>query len=286
MLQNLHLGTCSWKYPSWEGLVYRSSKPDNILTEYAKKYSAVEIDQWFWSLFGVDKVVLPKPAIVAEYSQSVPEDFRFVVKAPNSLSLTHIYKHYTAGELVKNPHFLSPDLYTQFLYSIKDLHPKIGAISLQFEYLNQQKMPSSSEFLASFVHFLKEVDSHIPLNIELRNPNFLTPRYFDTLRELGIGHTFCQGYYMPSIIDVYDDHAHQIQGTQIIRLLGSDRQGMDKQTGKVWNKVVAPKDAEIKGIADLIKRMLDQSGIDLYLNVNNHYEGSAPITIDKLLQYL
>lgn len=282
----LHIGTCSWKYPSWEGLVYNSKKPENFLREYALKYGSVEIDQWFWSLFGVDKVVLPKSQVVQEYVDSVPDDFRFIIKAPNSLSLTHLYKNQTAGKLVGNPHFLSTDLYARFLDSLDVMLPRIGAINLQFEYLNKLKMPSSQVFLDSFIAFLEGVDKSIPLCIEIRNPNFLTERYFRLLKEKGIGHTFCQGYYMPDILKVYDEFKDHLEGTSVIRLLGPDRQGIEKSTNKSWHKVVASKDDEIPGIANLIRKMVDRSGMDVYLNVNNHYEGSAPVTIEKMLQYL
>jgi uncharacterized protein YecE (DUF72 family) len=45
---DIHLGSCSWKYPSWRGLVY-SEKPENYLYEYSRRYDCVEIDQWFYS---------------------------------------------------------------------------------------------------------------------------------------------------------------------------------------------------------------------------------------------
>ncbi|MBT4131905.1 MAG: DUF72 domain-containing protein [Candidatus Marinimicrobia bacterium] len=286
MAGRLHIGTCSWKYPSWEGLVYDSKKPENFLQEYARKYESVEIDQWFWSLFGIDKVVLPKTEVVQEYIDSVPSNFRFVIKAPNSLSLTHLYKSQTSGALVENPHFLSPDLYQTFLNSMGPMQHQIGAINLQFEYLNKVKISSPQLFLDQFVNFIKNIDTTIPLCIEIRNPNFLNSNYFQTLTQHSIGHTFCQGYYMPDILAVYDDFSQHLQGTSIIRLLGPDRQGIEKTTGKSWDKVVAPKDSEIPGIARLVRKMVDQAGMDIYLNVNNHYEGSAPATIEKLLQYL
>ena len=286
MAGRLHIGTCSWKYPSWEGLVYDSKKPENFLQEYARKYESVEIDQWFWSMFGIDKVVLPKTEVVQEYIDSVPSNFRFVIKAPNSLSLTHLYKSQTSGALVENPHFLSPDLYQTFLNSMGPMQYQIGAINLQFEYLNKVKISSPQLFLDQFVNFIKNIDTTIPLCIEIRNPNFLNSNYFQTLTQHSIGHTFCQGYYMPDILAVYDDFSQHLQGTSIIRLLGPDRQGIEKTTGKSWDKVVAPKDSEIPGIARLVRKMVDQAGMDIYLNVNNHYEGSAPVTIEKLLQYL
>jgi len=188
--------------------------------------------------------------------------------------------------LVENPHFLSPDLYHIFLNSVAAMHPQIGAINLQFEYLNKVKMPSPQLFFEQFVNFVKSIDTSIPLCIEIRNPNFLNDSYFKTLAEYNIGHTFCQGYYMPDIQEVHANYASLLKGTSIIRLLGPDRQGIEKTTGKSWNQVVAAKDKEIPGIADLVRTMVDQSGMDVYLNVNNHYEGSAPVTIEKLLFYL
>jgi uncharacterized protein YecE (DUF72 family) len=88
----LRIGTCSWKYESWKGLVYSDTNKANFLTEYSERYNTVEIDQWFWSLFGEKKVSLPNPKVIDEYISSVPEDFKFSVKLPNSISLTHFYK--------------------------------------------------------------------------------------------------------------------------------------------------------------------------------------------------
>ncbi|MCF7921192.1 MAG: DUF72 domain-containing protein [Candidatus Marinimicrobia bacterium] len=266
--------------------MYDSRAPQNFLQEYARKYKSVEIDQWFWSLFGVDKIVLPKAEVVKEYVDSVPADFRFVVKAPNSLSLTHLYKHMSSGKLVENPHFLSPELYQTFLNSLSHMLPQIGAINLQFEYLNKLKMPVPQIFLERFVDFVKSIDKAVPLCIEIRNPNFLNSNYFQILSEHHVGHTFCHGYYMPDIQAVFERFSPLLQGTSIIRLLGADRQEIEKTTGKSWGRVVAPKDKEIPGIAAMVKKMVDQSGMDIYLNVNNHYEGSAPVTIGKLLHYL
>lgn len=72
MSAKIHIGTCSWKYDSWQGLVY-SDKPDlNHLEEYARNYDTVEIDQWFWSLHGSQTVTLPKAGVVNEYTGSIP----------------------------------------------------------------------------------------------------------------------------------------------------------------------------------------------------------------------
>ena len=71
----------------------------------------------------------------------------------------------------------------------------------------------------------------------------------------------------------------------VIRLHGPDRQGTEKMTGKSWDRIIVPKDEEMGDILDAINRLL-RRGVDVYLNVNNHYEGSAPLTIAKIRQRL
>jgi hypothetical protein len=56
---------------------------------------------------------------------------------------------------------------------------------------------------------------------------------------------------------------------------------MEKITGKRWDKIISPKDEEIGDILDTIGRLLRRR-VDVYLNVNNHFEGSAPLTIGKI----
>ena len=137
---SLHICSCSWKYDSWRGIVYSDAKEKNFLREYSQHFSTVEVDQWFWSLFAGDKVVLPKPKVVKEYADSVPEDFIFSIKVPNSITLTHHYKKQISDSLQVNPHFLSIDVMKRFLELLEPLGDRIGPLNFQFEYLNKQKM--------------------------------------------------------------------------------------------------------------------------------------------------
>ena len=107
----LKIGTCSWKYDSWVGLIYSEKTKDRYLNEYGRHFSTVEIDQWFWSLFPESKVALPKSDVVQEYVASVPDDFKFSVKAPNSVTLTHYYTRSKNSSLTENPHFFSNELF-------------------------------------------------------------------------------------------------------------------------------------------------------------------------------
>ncbi len=286
-MADLRIGTCSWKFPSWHGLVYSAPKGINYLAEYARRYDTVEVDQWFWSLFGVDSVKLPAPADVARYRDSVPDDFRFTVKAPNSVTLTHLYRKGKADPLVANPHLFSLSLFASFLSLLDPLEGILGPIMFQFEYLNRQKMPSQARFLELFHQFADQLSPGYRYAVEVRNPKYLNGPYFEFLERSGLSPVLLQGYWMPPIADLYRQWCDLLlrQPFVVIRLLGPDRKGIEKQTGKRWNEVVAPKDEELTSVASMANELVAH-GVDVYVNVNNHYEGSAPLTIDRLQQLL
>jgi uncharacterized protein YecE (DUF72 family) len=286
-MARLRIGTCSWKYPSWHGLVYSAPKGINYLQEYAEQYDTVEIDRWFWSLFGEDSVGLPQPADVEEYRRSVPDDFVFTVKTPNSVTLTHFYKKRKSDPLVENPYFLSPSLFRSFLSRLDPLADTLGPVMFQFEYLNKKKMASQSRFQELFQAFCAQLPTGYQYGLEMRNNNYLNRSLFEFMARNQLIPVLLQGYWMPSVTDVYDQwrsliHEHDVV---VIRLLGPDRKGIEKQTGKQWDRIVAPRDDELTAIVDTVEDLLAR-GLDVYLNVNNHYEGSAPLTIERIQHLL
>ena len=281
----LHIGSCSWKFPSWEGLVYTSREPASFLAEYSRSFRTVEIDQWFWSLFGRETIRLPDPRDVARYLSEVDREFRFGVKAANSVTLTHLYKQARRDAGKENPHFLSPELMRSFLERIAPMRGQIDSLMLQFEYLNKQKMSGPDEFLRRLGEFFNEVPPDWPYAVELRNPNYLKAPYFDFLKERGVRHVFCHGYYMPPVYETYRAFGDRIEGSTVIRLLGWDRSGIEKRTGKKWHSLVEPHDEELDRIASMVRDLLGR-GVDVAVYVNNHYEGSAPLTIGRLNERL
>jgi uncharacterized protein YecE (DUF72 family) len=56
---------------------------------------------------------------------------------------------------------------------------------------------------------------------------------------------------------------------------------MEKLTGERWDRIVAPKDDELDRLVDMVREMREKS-LTVYLNINNHFEGSAPLTIERL----
>ncbi len=280
-MSDLRIGTCSWKYDSWRGIVYPERGEFDYLEEYAKRYDTVEVDQWFWSLFPGGKVALPKEIDAARYARAVPEGFLFTVKAPNSITLTHARSPERGGLGESNAHFLSPGLYREFLGRLEPLRAKIGMVMLQFEYLNRKKMGSQGAFLERLADFLEKRPPGPELGVECRNPGYLDETWFRFLRERGVHHVFCQGYYMPPAWEVGEKHEDLLTDSVVVRLMGTDRKEVEIRGGERWNSILEPRDAELARIVSLVKGWRKR-GKRVYVNVNNHYEGSAPLTAGKV----
>ena len=90
---------------------------------------------------------------------------------------------------------------------------------------------------------------------------------------------------MPPIVGVNNKYKDLIKGQTIISLHGPDRSGIEKISGENWNKIYIPRDEELKDIVEMIKELQNRD-VDVYLNVNNHYEGCAPMTIGKVQKLL
>jgi uncharacterized protein YecE (DUF72 family) len=287
MMAELRIGTCSWRFPSWHGLVYSAPKGINYLHEYAQQYDTVEIDRWFWSLFNENTIGLPKPIDVETYRGSVPEGFVFTIKAPNSITLTHFYKKRKTDPLKENPRFLSLALLRTFLSLLDPLESTLGPIMFQFGYLNKKMMDSQEQFQELFQVFSRQMPSGYQYGVEVRNARYLNRSYFEFLLRNRLSPVLLQGYWMPPITEVYREWGDLIaqHETVVIRLLGPDRKGIERETHKQWDRIVAPRDVELSAIVDLTEDLL-ANGVNVYLNVNNHYEGSAPLTIERIRSLL
>ncbi|TKB05950.1 DUF72 domain-containing protein [Desulforhopalus sp. IMCC35007] len=277
----LKIGTCSWKYESWRGLIYSRDNEINFLQEYSEHFQTVEVDQWFWSLFKGNAVVMPKANVVDEYATSVPPGFTFSIKVPNSITLTHHYNKPKNTALVPNPYFLSTELMGKFLQTLEPLGDHIGPLIFQFEYLNKIKMASMVHFIERLQTFFNGLPEGYQYCIESRNPNYLKNAYFDFLAEHHLGHVFLQGYYMPSMFELYEKFKNRLSDPVVLRLHGRDRRGIEERTDNVWDTIVDPRDDELLRLKSVVNDLLQRQH-QVFINVNNHYEGSAPRTIEKI----
>jgi len=286
-MATVRVGTCSWVYPSWQGLVYSAAKEIDYLAEYAEHYDCVEVDRWFWSQFGLGKVRLPDARDVLAYRGAVPDTFRFGVKAPDSITLTHLRRKGKASPLIGNPDFLSNTLFDRFLDRLGPLHDVLGPVMFQFEYLNRQKAASRSAFLDALHDFARGLPAGFTYGIEIRNARWLDASFIEFLRDVNLIPVLISGYWMPHLADLFSEHLERLRlfDTVIVRLMGQDRKTMEDATGSVWNTLVARHDRELDEVCEALSSLAGGT-THPFLFVNNHYEGAAPLTIERIRERL
>jgi uncharacterized protein YecE (DUF72 family) len=313
----LRIGTCSWNYESWVGLLYSRSSPGaaGYLGEYSRRFRTAEIDSWFYRL--------PERRDVIAYLEQVDADFRFTAKVTETISLTH-HRNRGRGTPETNPDFLSPEVFLRYVERVRPMLPQTDALMLEFEYLNRGKMPSPGHFLRALDDFIVvlqaegvSIGAHagttadagagtdtderaalqapasafqstagsdvavpvrLPLAIETRNKNYLTREYFEFLKSRNLIHVFSEKLYMPPVYEVCEQFGDLLVDSTVIRLLGGDRAEIEKKTGNQWNRIVDPRPD--KGMVASMIRGLLAEGRTVSLDINNHYEGSAPLSAE------
>jgi uncharacterized protein YecE (DUF72 family) len=333
---SVRFGTCSWKFPSWVGLVYGQEYryAAEYLSEYARHYETAEIDSWFYHL--------PSRQEAEQYHKVVPDTFRFTCKVPRDLTLTHLREGWgnpgghgrgpdgrgrdsggsgreaggigkktdsrgrkpagggkktggsekkndsrgtetAGGGLEPNETFLSMPLFEQFLEAIEPLHGQLDAIMFQFEYLNKKKMGSAAEFMDKFGSFVEQLPPVLPIALEIRNGNFYGEDYFRFLQAAGIIPVLVEKQYMPPVTSVYEKYGELFGDRLVLRLMGGDRKEIEELSGGRWDRVLLEK-PELPDIAGMIGDLAEDR--EMTVNVNNHFEGSAPRTIARLRELL
>lgn len=276
--KNLRIGTCSWNYACWVGLVYsrKYHTPAEYLQEYALKYRTVEIDSSFYRI--------PSEKDVINYKTAVDNEFKFTIKAPQNITLTHARVKEKGTQLVPNTNFLSTEIFASFLDRLTPLSLNTTAIMLEFEYLKKEKMGSLELFLKALETFVERIPRVIPVAVETRNASYLCDEYFSFLKQYNIIHVFSEKQFLPPITTLHKKFSSYLTDTVIIRLLGGDRAAIEEKSNENWSQIVDEKH-EKQAIAEMINDMLD-SGKEVTLNINNHYEGCAPLTIEVMKKLL
>ena len=216
------------------------------------------------------------PAFLFSPQPSNP-DFRFTCKVPQELCLTHL--HSKGMVLEPNPNFLSLDRFNTFLETVEPLRDQIKAFIFEFEYLNKDKMPSLKAFIDKIGEFMTKAPAGLPYAIEPRNLHYIRKEYFKFIQSANLIHVLSEKLYMPHITQVYDEFKSYFGDTVVIRLLGGNRKEIEAKTGNKWDKIVDPK-RELASIVQMVGEMVKTRTV--VVSVNNHYEGSAPLTIENI----
>ena len=248
--KRLRVGTSSWSADSWRGPFYPSqAKSGEFLSHYARRFDTVEIDATWYRI--------PSESMVRKWERDTPEGFVFAAKIPSVI--THDKR------LVD----CQPEL-LEFLRVMDLLGPKRGPLVFQFPY---DFKPDQFETLEKFLPTLPQ---GFKFALEIRHKGWLTPKFYDLLRNRGIALVLLDLLWMPKLDVLTTDWTY-------VRFIG-DRKGIEKKT-ETWEKLIIDRTKEMEEWAPRIQKRLDEGTI-VWAYFNNHYAGHAPGSVELFLEIM
>ena len=246
----IYIGTAGWDYKDWIGPFYpKLLESHNRLGFYTKYFNVIEINNTFYSL--------PKISTVQNWSDQVPASFKFTVKVWQEI--THNFKNANVEESI-----------SQFFYRISPLKGKVSAYLLQF--------PPWFKSNEKHLHHLKYLISELPTEnryiIELRDNSWFNE---ETISEIVHGTNIVFGTtYMPGINAYYQTN----QKIYYIRLIGDRELNM-------FNRIQRSQEESINDLLRNLHKIEKNPNIyEIFIIVNNHFQGNAPESANLLKKRL
>lgn len=287
----LRLGTSSWNFTGWAGLVWAQAYPEARLSrEGLPAYAAhpllrtVSLDRAFY-----------RPLDAASYSAlgaQVPADFRFVVKAAALVS-DAVQRDGGGRAERSNPNFLDPGLALEQCLrpAVEGLGDKLGVLVFQLSPLppawlhDPVRLEQQLERL--WQALLPELPTDSRLALELRDPELLQPWLASHLKAFGV--RYCLGLHdrMPVIERQLPMLRATWPGDLVCRWnlqLGQSYAGA-KDRWAPFDKLVAPDLPTRQGLVKVMAGTL-AAGHNVYVTVNNKAEGCAPCSVLELARAL
>ena len=144
----LYVGTSGYSYKEWKGRFYPEKiSASEMLSYYASRLPAVELNNTYYRL--------PQTSTVENWRAHVPDNFRFAVKAPQTITLYRRLKDVDAQT-------------RQLLETVSVLEDRLGAVLF--------RLPEDmKKDLGRLESFLKKLPADTPAAFDFRHPT-----WFDT----------------------------------------------------------------------------------------------------------
>jgi len=290
--RHLRLGTSSWHYPGWAGLVWRHEYAEADLSRdglvaYARHplLRTVGIDRGFYRPLTT--------AQFAAYAAQVPDDFRFVIKAP-SLVTDALLRDDSGRGLEPNSNFLDAKAarLTFVEPALAGLGSKLGALVFQISPLPMTGLTRIAELIERLHLMLRALPglrAQAPdavVAVEVRDAQWLTPDFVQALRDTRS--TYCMGLHakMPRIAEQLPILRALWPGPLVCRwnlnpLHGAYGYEEAQRQYEPYNRMIDP-DLETRAALARVIAGTIGAGQNAYVTLSNKAEGSAPLSVAEL----
>lgn len=284
----MRLGTSSWSFPGWAGIVYdRVGSPQELarvgLEPYARHplLRAVGIDRTYYAPISREQF--------AAYAHVVPDAFRFLVKAHEQCTLTTFPRLPRYGEMqgLRNPFFLDSAYATDMVVGpvIEGLGAKAGPLLFQFPPQSYATFGGTAGFAERLYTFLQALPRGPLYAVEIRNASLLSSVYADALVAAGACHCASVHPTMPDVRTQIARTARAAAPATVMRWMLGAGQGYEDARDRYqpFDRLVDPDVQTRDAIAGECVTAIRASR-PAYIIINNKAEGSAPLSVFRLAE--
>jgi uncharacterized protein YecE (DUF72 family) len=291
----IHLGTSSWSFPGWTGLVYaaRNGKPASEqaiarhgLAAYAAHplFRTVSLDRTFYAPLSQEEF--------ARYAAQVPAHFRFVVKAPAAITDPVVRKP-SSGEAARdNPLFLdAAAAAATFIRPAHDgLREKAGPLVFQFPPLGRKLLSDIPNLAARLAAFMAVLPRGPLYAVEVRDPQLVCTIFARSLEDAGAVPCLAVHARMPPVEEQASTFGLDRVNTQTPLVarwnLHAGRGYEDAKADYFpFNRLIEEDLASRTALARLA-RTAAMADRDVFITINNKAEGSAPLSVQRLAEQI
>jgi uncharacterized protein YecE (DUF72 family) len=238
---------------------------------------------------GVDRTFYgPVPAETFRgWADLVPDDFRFLVKAHEILTLSRfpLHERYGTRRGEENPSFLDPSYAHEAVVQpfVEGLGEKAGPLLFQFPPQDVQSLGGPGGFADRLHAFLAALPAGPLYAVELRNRELYTSDVAEVLEDVGAAPVLSIWGAMPPL----PEQMRRLQARSAVALvvrwmlplgLGYEEA---RELYAPFDRLVNEAPGIREDLADLaIQALEDQRPV--YVTINNKAEGSAPVSVERL----
>jgi uncharacterized protein YecE (DUF72 family) len=280
------LGTSSWSFPGWTGLVYaRDATQATLARSGLKAYArhpllrTVGIDRTFYG---------PVPAETFRgWADAVPDTFRFLAKAHEEVTLAHFphQERYRARKGERNPRFLDAAYAVDAVVApfVEGLGPKAGPLVFQFPPQDVHRLGGPQRFAERLHGFLARLPSGPLYAVEVRNRELLVPAYRAALADAGVLPVLAAWGPMPPVTEQARRTGALSGRALVVRWMLRAGLGYEeaRELFAPFDRLVHEDPDTRAGIAELAAATLEL-GRPVFVTINNKAEGSAPVSAQLL----
>lgn len=280
---HVRLGTSSWTFPGWGGIVYpRGITERSLLGGGLRLYVANPL----FGTVGVDRSYY-RPLdrrTLRELVAQLPPGYPCVWKAWSEITAA-----VDPRTRAPNPRFLDARLCREVVLEplLEEAGAHLGAVVFELAPLRRRELPGRAEFAARLDTFLGALPRGLPYAVELRNRELLGPEYAEVLARRGASHVFSFWERMPGVAEQLAVPGLLGASRAVCRLLlpPGVRYAEQRQRFAPFDRIVEPQPAMRDDVVRLAAACARDARTLLVL-VNNKAEGSAPLTALALAERL